>query len=57
MSITFLLSMLYMWYKKVPDFPFGAKGVRMLLVARGCGGFWGVYVFLSFPFPYATSGC
>lgn len=43
MSITTLLSCIYMWWTKTPDFPFGAKGVRAILVARGLGGFFGVF--------------
>ena len=43
MSITIVLSCLYMWYTKVPHFPFGDGKVRGLLVARGMAGFFGVY--------------
>lgn len=43
MSITLVLGSLYMWAKKVPGFPFGHKGVRLLLLARGIGGFFGVF--------------
>jgi len=43
MSITVVCSMVYMWYKSTPDWPFGAKEVRWLLVARGVGGFFGVF--------------
>jgi len=43
MSITVVLSSLYMWYTKTPHFPFGHREVRWLLVARGLGGFWGVF--------------
>ncbi|KAI5212976.1 hypothetical protein E4T38_00241 [Aureobasidium subglaciale] len=43
MSITVVLSSLYMWYTKTPHFPFGSREVRWLLVARGLGGFWGVF--------------
>ena len=42
-SITLVLSSLYLHYAKVPDAPFGMKEVRWLLVARGLGGFFGVY--------------
>jgi len=31
-----------MWYTKTPHFPFGMPEVRLLLVARGMGGFFGV---------------
>jgi drug/metabolite transporter (DMT)-like permease len=43
MSITVVLSSLYMWYTKTPHFPLGHREVRWLLVARGLGGFWGVF--------------
>ncbi|KIW05156.1 uncharacterized protein PV09_03707 [Verruconis gallopava] len=43
MSITVVLASLYMYYKKIPDFPLGKKEVRPLLVARGLGGFFGVF--------------
>ncbi|THW75794.1 hypothetical protein D6D19_03711 [Aureobasidium pullulans] len=43
MSITVVLSSLYMWYTKTPHFPLGNREVRWLLVARGLGGFWGVF--------------
>ena len=33
----------YMWYTKIADFPFGKPEIRWLLVARGCGGFFGVF--------------
>lgn len=39
-----------MWYTDVPDFPFGKKEVRLVLVIRGLGGMVGVYGF------YCTSG-
>lgn len=39
MSITTACSYLYMWWKKVPDFPFGARGIRGVLVVRGISGF------------------
>ena len=42
MSITVVLAAGYMWWKKTPDFPFGKPEVRLLLVARGVGGFLGV---------------
>jgi drug/metabolite transporter (DMT)-like permease len=39
MSMTTVLSCLYMWWNKVPDFPLGAKGIRGVLVVRGVSGF------------------
>ncbi|EME38586.1 hypothetical protein DOTSEDRAFT_140447 [Dothistroma septosporum NZE10] len=43
MGITFVLASGYMWYKKTPHFPLGLPEVRWLLVARGFGGFFGVF--------------
>lgn len=43
MSITVLFSSIYMWYTKTEHFPFGMKEVRLLLVARGLTGFFGVF--------------
>lgn len=43
MSITLVLCCVYMWYTKVPYFPLGKPEVRGVLVARGVGGFFGVF--------------
>ena len=43
MSITVALASGYMWYNKTPYFPLGKPGVRLLLMARGFGGFFGVF--------------
>ena len=43
MGITFVLATAYMWYKQTPDFPFGKREIRWLLVARGLCGFCGVF--------------
>lgn len=43
MGITFLLASGYMAWKKTPYFPLGMPEVRWLLVARGFGGFFGVF--------------
>lgn len=43
MSLTMLLCCAWMWWKKVPDFPFGAKGIRWLLAIRGFVGFFGIF--------------
>ncbi|OCK81791.1 hypothetical protein K432DRAFT_325493 [Lepidopterella palustris CBS 459.81] len=43
MSITLVLASSYMWYMKIEHFPFGMPEVRLLLVARGLGGFFGVF--------------
>lgn len=42
-SLTMLGAILYMWWTKTPDFPFGAREVRGLLIARGVFGFFGIY--------------
>jgi hypothetical protein len=58
MSITVLLASSYMMWKKTKDFPLGAKGVRLLLLVRGFGGFFGVsamyYSLLYLPLADAT---
>jgi drug/metabolite transporter (DMT)-like permease len=43
MGITVIIASTYMAWKKTQDFPLGAKGVRVLLMARGFGGFFGVF--------------
>lgn len=43
MGITFILSSAYMWWKKVPDFPLGARSVRGWLILRASFGFGGLY--------------
>lgn len=43
MSITVVLASLYMYHKQTPHFPLGKPEVRLLLVARGFGGFFGVF--------------
>ncbi|KAI5846542.1 hypothetical protein DFP73DRAFT_476110 [Morchella snyderi] len=42
-SITCVLVWVWLWWMRVPDAPWGPRGVRWLLVARGVGGFWGVF--------------
>src|ERR1700761_2736098 len=43
MGITVILASTYMAVQKIRDFPLGAKEVRPLLIARGFGGFFGVF--------------
>ncbi|TVY45009.1 putative membrane protein [Lachnellula occidentalis] len=43
MGLTMIFCCMWMWWKSVPDFPFGAKGIRWLLVGRGICGFFGIY--------------
>ncbi|KAE9377820.1 hypothetical protein N431DRAFT_434981 [Stipitochalara longipes BDJ] len=42
-GLTTILCTVYMWWAHVPDFPLGVKGLRKLLVARACTGFFGIY--------------
>lgn len=42
-SMTSFCCMLYMWYAKTPEFPFGRKDIRWLLLLRGFSGFFGIY--------------
>ncbi|KAI0004359.1 DUF6-domain-containing protein [Xylariaceae sp. FL0662B] len=51
MVATTILGSLYSYYKKVPDFPLGPRGIRRLLVLRGTAGFiglFGLYYSLSY---------
>ncbi|RYP75449.1 hypothetical protein DL771_002334 [Monosporascus sp. 5C6A] len=43
MAATAILSFLYMWHQRVPDFPFGGRGIRGLLLLRGLAGFVGLF--------------
>jgi hypothetical protein len=43
MLATAILGSLYMWIKKVPDFPLGDRKIRGLLVLRGFAGFMGLF--------------
>jgi hypothetical protein len=52
MLSTAVLGSLYMWYTKVPDFPFGNRGVRGLLVLRGTAGFLGLFGAYCKPPPF-----
>lgn len=42
-SLTSILCLLYMWWTKTPDGPFGHKSLKWLLLLRGFGGFFGIY--------------
>lgn len=42
-GLTVVCCCVYMWWKSVPDFPLGRKDVRLLLLARGFSGFFGIY--------------
>lgn len=43
MLCTGILCSIYSWYKGVPEFPFGPRGVRGLLILRGASGFVGLF--------------
>ncbi|KAJ2903884.1 hypothetical protein MKZ38_009170 [Zalerion maritima] len=43
MSLTIIISYIYMWWNATPDFPLGHPSVRRLLVFRGFFGFLGIY--------------
>ncbi|KAI0887657.1 uncharacterized protein GGS22DRAFT_198835 [Annulohypoxylon maeteangense] len=47
MFATAVLGSLYMWYKKVPDFPLGRRDIRGLLILRGLAGFTGLFCLYS----------
>jgi hypothetical protein len=56
MSVTALLSSVYMWWTRVPDFPLGAKAVRGLLVLRAMAGFGGLFcLYCEYQFSRLTS--
>jgi hypothetical protein len=43
MGTTFVLSSIYMWWNKVPDFPLGKPAVRGWLILRALFGFFGLF--------------
>ncbi|RDW57442.1 hypothetical protein BP6252_13780 [Coleophoma cylindrospora] len=43
MGMTFVLSNIYMWWTKVPDFPLGNPAVRGWLILRSLFGFFGLF--------------
>lgn len=43
MLATAIIGCAWMWYKSVPDFPWGPRGVRLLLVVRGAAGSIGLF--------------
>lgn len=62
MSMTFLLSSLYMWWEKVPDFPLGKPSVRGWLILRALCGFFGLFCLycknpMSFHWFSLLTGC
>lgn len=42
-SVTWVCCSLYMWWIKVPDYPFGRREIRWLILARGLTGFFGIF--------------
>lgn len=56
MCVTLVFCMGWMWWNRIPYMPFGQKGIRMLLVLRGCMGFLGVFgLYCMFIVPLQTS--
>ncbi|KAF4637087.1 hypothetical protein G7Y89_g991 [Cudoniella acicularis] len=55
MSITFLLSSLYMWWTSVPDFPLGNPSVRGWLILRALFGFFGLFCLYLHYLPLAEN--
>ena len=43
MAVTSAIGSVYLWRKKVADFPLGPRGVRWLLVLRGLAGTMGLF--------------
>jgi len=43
MLCTTIICSIYSWYHAVPDFPFGQKGIKGLLILRGTAGFVGLF--------------
>ncbi|EPE37049.1 Multidrug resistance efflux transporter EmrE [Glarea lozoyensis ATCC 20868] len=43
MGLTMVFCCAWMWWKKVPNFLLGERGIRWLLLARGFSGFFGIY--------------
>lgn len=49
--LTMVFCCIWMWWKNIPDFPFGAKGIQGLLLCRGLTGFLGIYaIYCKLPF-------
>lgn len=42
-SMTACCCLMYMWWTGTPDFPFGKREIRWLLMLRGFSGFFGIY--------------
>jgi len=42
-GLTAMLCTAWMWWSEVEGFPFGQRGIRRLLVARACSGFFGIF--------------
>ncbi|KAG6009262.1 hypothetical protein E4U21_002866 [Claviceps maximensis] len=42
-GVTAVCCVLYMWWKKTPGFPLGAREIRWLLLLRGSTGFLGIF--------------
>ncbi|TDZ31170.1 putative membrane protein [Colletotrichum spinosum] len=42
-SVTMVCCCAYMYWMRIPDFPFGRKEIRWLLITRGVSGFFGIF--------------
>ncbi len=56
MLVTATIGSLYLWRKKVPDFPLGPPGLRWLLVIRGLAGTLGLFGLYCKPVYHSTLG-
>lgn len=43
MVVTYIFCLIYMWYFKIEDSPWGPRKYRLYLIGRGLGGFSGVF--------------
>ncbi|KID91604.1 Integral membrane family protein [Metarhizium guizhouense ARSEF 977] len=42
-AVTSICCLAYMWWVSIPNYPFGKKEIRWLLLVRGCTGFFGIF--------------
>ncbi|OWB54953.1 hypothetical protein B5S28_g815 [[Candida] boidinii] len=43
MVVTYIFCLIYMWYFKIENYPWGPRRYRLYLIGRGLGGFLGVF--------------
>lgn len=57
-ALTSCCCLVYMWWMSTPGAPFGGKEIRLLLLVRGCAGFFGIYgLVLPDPSCHLHHGC